>query len=192
MTTARLVLASSSPYRAAQLSQLGLSFDTYAPAIDEAAMAGETAPALALRLAEQKAVKVAERYPESWILAGDQTAACHGTRLGKPGNLENAKAQLLLMQGQTCYFYSAFCLSTPNQRYAKVVTTKVQMRPLSEETIDRYLAQEPAFDCAGSFKIEGLGIALFEAVRSDDPSALVGLPLIAVAEALRTCGWRLP
>lgn len=192
MNAARLVLASSSRYRAAQLSQLGLSFDTCSPAIDEASMPGESAPALALRLSEQKADAVAARYPEAWVLAGDQTAVCQDHILGKPGNLARARIQLQQIQGQICHFYSAFCLSTPGQRFTKVVTTEVQVRPISDETIERYLAKEPALDCAGSFKIEGLGISLFEAVRSDDPSALVGLPLISVAHALRACGWAIP
>lgn len=192
MNPVRLVLASSSRYRAAQLSQLGLAFDTCSPAVDEASFPGETAPALALRLAEQKAAAVANRFPDSWILAGDQTATCQNQLLTKPGTLANARRQLEHMQGQISEFYSAFCLRTPTGQHLQVVTTKVVMRPLELPIIDRYLAAERVLDCAGSFKVEGLGIALFESIQADDPSALVGLPLIAVAEAFRQFGWQLP
>lgn len=192
MSTTSLLLASGSPYRARQLRQLGLTFSTCSPSVDESALPGESASALALRLAENKAEAVSGPQTGTWVLAGDQSAECSGRLLGKPGNISAATEQLRWMQGKTCYFHSAFCLLTPTCRHSQVVVTEVRLRPLRDQEIARYLAAESVLDCAGSFKVEGLGIALFEYVRSDDPSALIGLPLIAVASALRQFGWPVP
>lgn len=187
---APLVLASSSPYRRAQLAALQLYFDCQSPSIDETPLAGETAYHCALRLAEAKARAVGRQRPTQWIIGADQTLEFDGEILGKPGSLDTACQQLSRLSGQAVIFHSALCLHHANlsQTLCRVVSTHVRYRTLSPRQIRAYLHKEPAFDCAGSFQCEGLGIALLEQVRSDDPSALIGLPLIALTSLLAQTG----
>lgn len=187
-----LILASSSKYRAAQLRQLGLTFEIASPNIDESPQIDEAPPALALRLAQAKAQAIAASSPTAWVLAGDQTAECKGRSLTKPGNVETATQQLQWMRGATSGFYSAFCLHTPEQSYSHITETVVRMRDLTDASIATYINADNPLDCAGSFKIEQRGISLFDWVRSDDPSALTGLPLIEVAKAFNRLGWTIP
>ena len=189
MTPFRLVLASGSRYRAAQLSQLGLTFETVRPDIDEQPLAGESPAGTARRLAEAKARAVGKRSPDAWVIGSDQTVDCAGLLLGKPGTDTRARAQLEQMSGQTALFHSGLCLLGPGGQCAtEVVPTEVRFRPLSPAEIATYIKKEQPLDCAGSFKVEGLGISLFDTIRSDDPSALIGLPLIALCRMLRQAG----
>lgn len=189
MTPIPLILASGSPYRAQQLSQLGLTFEIVRPNVNETPLPGEAPETLALRLAEAKARAVATQRPQAWVIGSDQTADCGGLLLGKPGNAERARHQLEQMSGKSVLFHSALCLLTtagPAKRIS--VTTTVQLRQLSPAEIASYIEKEQPLDCAGSFKVEGLGISLFDWIRSDDPSALIGLPLIALCQLLRQAG----
>ena len=189
MTPFRLVLASGSRYRAAQLSQLGLTFETARPDVDEQPLAGEAPADTARRLAEAKARVVSPRYPDAWVIGSDQTVDCAGLLLGKPGTEAKARQQLEQMSAKTARFHSGICLLGPaGQCTVDVVTTDVRFRSLSQAEIAAYIRKEQPLDCAGSFKVEGLGISLFDAIRSDDPSALIGLPLIALCRMLRTAG----
>ncbi|MCW2001997.1 nucleoside triphosphate pyrophosphatase [Xanthomonas campestris pv. raphani] len=189
----RLILASTSAYRRELLGRLHLDFDTARPEVDEHALPGETPQALATRLASEKARAVAVRFPDAWVIGSDQVADLDGQALGKPGTLEQARAQLTRMSGRTVRFQTAVSLIGPDGFAAHALDlTDVQVRTLQPQEIERYLAAEPALDCAGSFKCEGLGITLFDAIRSTDPTALVGLPLIAVARLLRQAGFSLP
>ncbi|NQD38899.1 septum formation protein Maf [Permianibacter sp. IMCC34836] len=189
MTPIPLILASGSPYRARQLSQLGLTFEIVRPDVDETPLAGEPPADLALRLAEDKARAVARNWPKAWVIGSDQTADCGGLLLGKPGSAERAQAQLEQMSCKTVLFHSALCLLAPDGQAERVnVTTTVQLRQLSPAEIAAYIKKEQPLDCAGSFKVEGLGISLFDWIRSDDPSALIGLPLIGLCRLLREAG----
>ncbi len=188
-----LVLASTSRYRRELLARLGLPFDVDRPEVDERPLPGESPVALAVRLAEAKALAVAARHPQAWVLGSDQVADRDGRPLGKPGDRDTALAQLLAASGQAVRFHTAFCLAGPDgRRLAGLDLTEVRFRDVARDEILRYLDAEQPYDCAGSFKCEGLGIVLFEAIQSRDPTALVGLPLIAVAAALREAGFRLP
>ncbi|WP_146910086.1 Maf family protein [Arenimonas daejeonensis] len=188
-----LILASTSRYRRELLGRLGLAFDTDRPEVDEAALHGETPAGLATRLAEAKARAVAVRHPGAWIIGSDQVADRDGQLLGKPGDRDAALAQLLAASGRSVRFHTAWCLLGPEgQRLAGQDLTEVRFRELERDGILRYLEIEQPYDCAGSFKCEGLGIVLFEAIHSQDPTALVGLPLIALSQALRVAGFRLP
>ncbi len=185
-----LVLASGSRYRAGQLSQLGLPFVTDRPDLDEAPLAGESPAATALRLSELKARAVASRHPNAWIIGSDQTVDCDSTLLGKPGTVERACAQLEHMSGKKVLFHSGLCLLAPTGQAALAdIQTEVRFRQLGRDEIAAYIRKEQPLDCAGSFKVEGLGISLFDAIRSDDPSALIGLPLIALCRMLRDAGF---
>ena len=189
MTPFRLVLASGSAYRARQLSQLGLMFETLRPDINESPLPGEAPVATAARLSEAKARAVAALAPAAWVIGSDQTADCDGQLLGKPGTVERACAQLEQMSGKTVLFHSGLCLLSPSgQAATAVVPTEARFRVLGTNEIAAYIRKEQPLDCAGSFKVEGLGISLFEAVQSDDPSALIGLPLIALSQMLREAG----
>lgn len=185
-----LILASSSPYRRELLSRLQLKFSCVRPDIDETPHSGETAPQLAERLARQKARTVAANHPGALVIGSDQVACLNGKILGKPGNQENARRQLLAASGQEVIFYTGLCLWNVDQGSGEscVETFTVQFRRLSERQIDRYLEREQPFDCAGSFKAEGLGIALFEKLSGDDPNTLVGLPLIQLVHLLEGAG----
>ncbi|CAA9353823.1 MAG: Maf-like protein YceF [uncultured Lysobacter sp.] len=189
----RLILASTSVYRRELLGRLRLPFDLERPETDETPLPGESPQALASRLAEAKALAVAMRAPDAWVLGSDQVAELDGCPLGKPGNFDVAVAQLASMSGKAVHFHTALCLMQAGGP-ARLVsdTTIVRFRALSSEEIARYLTAERPFDCAGSFKSEGLGICLFDAIESSDPTALVGLPLIATARLLRQAGFALP
>ncbi|WDM68594.1 Maf family protein [Xanthomonas cucurbitae] len=188
----RLILASTSVYRRDLLGRLQLEFSTARPEVDERARPGELPAALATRLAAEKATAVAAGAPDAWVIGADQVAALDGEALGKPGTLAGAQAQLGAMSGRVVRFHTAVSLVGPQGRWHALDLTEVQLRPLTPDDIARYLATEPALDCAGSFKCEGLGISLFDAIRSTDPTALVGLPLIALARLLRQAGFVLP
>jgi len=189
--TPELVLASGSPYRRQQLAQLQLSFTCVSPDIDEQPLTDEKADQTALRLAREKASAVAGgREHASLIIASDQTAHCDQTPLTKPGTPERAVAQLLQCSTKEVQFQTALVVlhTASGQKMETCIPTSVKFRPLSAQQIERYIARENPLDCAGSFKCEGLGIALFERIRSDDPSALVGLPLIALTHFLTQFG----
>ena len=189
-----LVLGSTSRYRRELLQRLGLPFDVDRPEVDESPLAGESPAALATRLAEAKARAVAERHPGAWVIGSDQVADLDGQPLGKPGGRQAAFAQLRAASGREVHFHTAFCLFSTAQPWphAGLDLTTVHFRTLGDEEIARYLDAEQPYDCAGSFKCEGLGITLFEAIDNRDPTALVGLPLIALSRALRAAGYALP
>jgi len=187
----QLVLASSSAYRKAQLQTLGLPFTCVKPDIDESRINNENAHAMALRLAEEKARAVAKKIPGSLIIGSDQTVAFGEQILGKPGSLDAAIKQLQLLRGQTVILYSAVALldTRDNSVQKQIIETTVRYRNLSDAQIVAYLERDKPFDCAGSCKSEALGIAILESVRSDDPTALVGLPLIALTTMLSKAGF---
>ncbi|MFC3659932.1 Maf family protein [Luteimonas notoginsengisoli] len=188
-----LVLASTSPYRRELLTRLRLPFDTQRPEVDETPLPGETPTLLVARLALAKAEAVAVGRPGDWVIGSDQVAELDGAPLGKPGNRERAIEQLAAMSGRAIAFRTAVALAGPGGRhFAALDTTTVRFRTLARDAIARYVDAEQPFDCAGSFKSEGLGIALFAAVESRDPTALVGLPLIETAGLLREAGFSLP
>jgi septum formation protein len=181
-----LILASTSPYRKELLSRLGLAFETVSPDTDEAALPGELPAVTALRLAEAKARAVAARYPAALIIGSDQVAHIGAETFGKPGNHENAVVQLRRLSGKTVDFVTGLCLfnSAAGISRSLNVTTRVRFRDLAEHTIEAYLRREQPYNCAGSAKSEGLGIALIARMECDDPTALVGLPLIALCDLL--------
>jgi septum formation protein len=185
-----LRLASTSRYRAELLARLRLPFTTGAPDLDESAQSGEGAAALTRRLARAKAQKLAAA--DTWVLGSDQAAECEGRLLGKPGSHARAVEQLRFAAGREVRFHTAVALLGADRCLEAADVTTVRFRALDDATIERYLAAEPAYDCAGSFKCEGLGITLFERIDSSDPTALVGLPLIATARLLREAGFVLP
>lgn len=184
----KLILASTSVYRRAALARLGLAFAAVAPEVDEAEVAEESPHRRARRLAAAKADAVAKAYPEAIVIGSDQVAALQGDVLHKPGTIQRAQAMLQRASGQKMHFFTAVCVRWGTRRYLHVDRTTCQFRALSSADIDAYLQAEPALDCAGAFKVEGLGISLFTAIRSRDPSALVGLPLIMTAHFLRELG----
>ena len=183
-----LILASGSRYRREMIERLQVPVLAIAPGIDESRTAGESPRALSIRLARQKAAHVARQYPDHWVLGSDQVAMLGDEALGKPGNIERARQQLGACSGSTVEFQTAMCLLGPTKRLEHLDTTRVRFRALSPTSIEDYLARESALDCAGSFKSEGFGITLTEAIESEDPSALIGLPLIALAGWLRSIG----
>lgn len=189
----RLILASTSAYRRELLARLRLPFDVARPGTDETPRPGESPRALALRLAEAKALAVAATEPDAWVLGSDQVAELDGRPLGKPGGPEAAAAQLASMSGREVVFHTGLCLVRAGDA-ARVDCdrTVVRFRTLGADEIARYLSIEQPFDCAGSFKSEGLGISLFDAIESVDPTALIGLPLIGTARLLRSAGFPLP
>ena len=185
-----LVLASSSAYRRELLTRLGLPFEWAAPDVDETRQAGEPPAALVRRLALAKARALAARFPRALVLGSDQVAVIDGQVLGKPGTAERAVAQLGAAAGRTVDFLTSVCLlDTASGDYRlEVVPCAVRFRRLSRTQIEAYVAREQPLDCAGSFKSEGLGIALFEALQTPDPTALVGLPLTSVTRLLAAAG----
>ena len=189
-----LVLASTSRYRRELLARLALPFETAAPDVDEIPRAGEAPRELALRLALEKAQAVAARKPQAIVIGSDQVADLHGQPLGKPGTHERAAAQLARMSGQTVLFHTAVAVVQASRGFAQssLATVTVRFRTLDAATIERYLLAEQPYDCAGSAKSEGLGIALLQAIESDDPTALIGLPLIRTAQLLHAAGLTLP
>ena len=189
-----LVLASGSPYRRELLERLRIAFTIDVPDVDERAAAGETPSATAARLSRTKAETVAKRHREAVVIGSDQVAECDGEAFGKPGTHEAAVVQLKALRGQEVRFHSGLCVIAPTTAVGpnldtRVVTTTVRFRTLDDGDIERYLRAETPYDCAGSAKAEGLGIALLERIDSDDPTALIGLPLIALVSMLRRIGF---
>ncbi|MFY0640808.1 Maf family protein [Bermanella sp. WJH001] len=187
---ARLVLGSSSPYRKALLEKLDLSFDCDSPDIDETPLKGEHPKDMVARLAKAKAQAIAERHPQSIIIASDQCATLDGQIIGKPGDFENAFAQLRNASGRTVTFYTSLCVfnAGTNQYQETVEPFYVYFRQLTDSEIENYLKKEEPYNCAGSFKSEGLGISLFERLEGNDPNTLIGLPLIQLIKMLDEFG----
>lgn len=189
-----LVLASTSPTRRELLGRLGLPFEVHAPQVDETALPGEAPTALALRLARAKAEAAAAQFPAHLIIGSDQVAVVGGRVLGKPGDRARAAEQLTLSSGRVMVFQTAVCLlsSITGQVATRLVPFDVELRRLSSADIERYLDREQPFGCAGSLRSEGLGVTLCQRMSGDDPTALLGLPLIALCELLRDQGVALP
>ena len=189
-----LVLGSTSRYRRELLSRLHVPFEVEAPLVDEAALLGETPEALARRLAEAKARAVAAKHPAAVVIGSDQVADLDGEPLGKPGDHDRAVAQLQRMSGRTVVFQTALSVVCLQSGFAQhdLAAVRVRFRTLERGEIERYLRLEQPYDCAGSAKSEGLGIALLEAIDSDDPTALVGLPLIRTCRMIRAAGLQVP
>jgi len=185
-----LVLASTSQYRKQLLARLTLDFQCFSPNIDETPRIGETFSATALRLAMDKAFAGRSSYPNAIIIGSDQVASCNGRRLDKPGSHDEARAQLLFASGQTALFQTAVCvLDASSARHEeRLVECRVTYRKLKDAEIEHYLLAEKPYDCAGSAKSEGLGIVLMQKVECNDPTALIGLPLIAVTDLLVSFG----
>lgn len=187
-----LILASGSRYRAELLRRLHPDFTIAIPDLDESPLQHESPAETATRLAYAKAEAVAGKFPGAWTIGSDQVADLNGEPIGKPGSRPAAETQLAHLSGQRVAFHTAVCLLADGRCHQKVVTTWVTYRTLTAETISRYLDREPAFDCAGSAKSEGLGIALIAEMSTPDPTALIGLPLIALTGLLADAGWKLP
>lgn len=191
---ARLVLASTSRYRRELLARLNIPFEIAAPNVDESSLAGEAPRALARRLAGTKARAVQSAWPDALIIGSDQVAVVGDTVLNKPGDFDHATLQLKLMRGKAVYFFTALCLlnARTGREQTILVPVTVHMRNFSDAQIERYLLAEEPYDCAGSARIEGLGITLVAKLEGDDPNALIGLPLIALCDMLREEGVNLP
>ncbi len=189
-TGTQIVLASSSPYRKQQLLTLGLNFVCAIPAIDESVLADESAITLATRLAAEKALAVAIQHPGAVIISADQTVAFGNRILGKPGTHDAAFHQLQMLRGNTATFHSAIAVLDTKTRHLQqqCIATEVTYRTLTDTEIMNYLQRDEPYDCAGSFKSESLGIAILASVQSSDPSALIGLPLIALTQMLAYAG----
>jgi septum formation protein len=189
-----LILGSSSRYRQGLLQRLGIPFDTESPEVDESALPGEKPVDLALRLARAKAHAVALRHPQSVVIGSDQVADLQGSALGKPGTHDRAVAQLAQMSGETVIFQTALCVMCLATGFEQtdVAAVRVVFRHLDADEIERYLIAERPYDCAGSAKSEGLGIALLDRIDNDDPTALIGLPLIRTCRMLRAAGLTIP
>ncbi len=186
----QIVLASTSKYRRELLARLGLPFEVAAPGVDEVALAHEAPQDTARRLAEAKARAVSASFPRAIVIGSDQVAVLEGTTLGKPGNYANALRQLRAMRAKEVVFHTALCLynAASGQAETRVVPYCVRFRNYSDAQIEHYLQLEQPYDCAGSARCEGLGIALIAEMRGDDPNALIGLPLIALTEMLAAQG----
>ena len=192
-TQRALVLGSTSRYRQELLQRLRIPFSVAVPDVDETPLAGEAPAALAIRLALAKARAVASAFPQAVVIGSDQVADLDGVPLGKPGTHERAVVQLHQMRGRTVIFQTAVavvCLASGFEQ-ASLAAVKVRFRPLSDAAIENYLQAEQPYDCAGSAKSEGLGIALLESIDSDDPTALIGLPLIRTCQLIEAAGIRL-
>ena len=189
-----LILASTSRYRRELLERLRLPFDVAAPQVDETPLPGEAPRALALRLALAKAQAVAKQRRGALVIGSDQVADLNGASLGKPGDHERAARQLRQMSGQTVIFQTAVAMvcADAGVEQVDVAPVRVRFRALHDAEIERYLRAEQPYDCAGSAKSEGLGISLLDAIDSDDPTALIGLPLIRTCRMLRAAGVKLP
>ncbi|NJD05233.1 MAG: septum formation inhibitor Maf [Methylococcaceae bacterium] len=188
----KLVLATGSRYRRQLLGKLELPFDSASPDIDESHRPGESPMALARRLASEKAMALANQFPDHLIIGSDQVAELNGRALGKPGTHSRATAQLRAASGNTMVFFTAVCVLDSRSTLSRsdVDRTVVYFRPLTDQQIERYVDREQPLDCAGSFKSEGLGIALFEKIDGEDPNALIGLPLIRLIRILEAFGCR--
>ena len=189
-----LILGSTSRYRRELLSRLQLPFETVSPEVDETPLPGETPLDLSLRLSRAKAQAVATLHPGAIVIGSDQVPELDGQPLSKPGTHERATEQLRQMSGRQMNFHTGVCVSCVETGFteASVVTVQVRFRQLNDAEIERYLRAEQPYDCAGSAKSEGLGIALLDAIVSDDPTALIGLPLIRTCQLLRAAGVVLP
>jgi septum formation protein len=185
---ASLILASSSPYRRALLERLRIPFSVDSPDIDETPQPNETPGQLALRLAIQKAQTVAQRHPGCIVIGADQAASLHGMPIGKPGSIQAARTQLQKLSGQRVVFHSAMAVVQADSIQSIDVPTTCVFRSLSEQAIDRYIQIDQPLDTAGSAKAECLGIALMQSMQSDDPTSIIGLPLIALTQMLARCG----
>jgi septum formation protein len=190
----RLLLASTSRYRRDLLTRLGVGFEAVAPGVPEDIMAGELPVDRARRLALSKAQAIADRNPDAVVIGSDQVAACQGRVLDKPGDAARAFSQLAFLSSQRAHFYTACAVlgARVPLPLTHVDTTTVNFRALSTAEIERYVARDEPYDCAGGFKAEALGITLFESMDNTDPTALIGLPLIWLAGALRGAGYLLP
>lgn len=190
----QIVLGSSSPFRKQLLQQILDEFETCSPDIDETPLPNETPEELVKRLAVKKAEAVAVTFPEALIIASDQVSVLDGNINGKPGNFENAVAQLKASSGKQVTFFTSLCLydAKTKQLLLDVVPFHVHFRQLSDEKIRRYVEKEAPFNCAGSFKSEGLGISLFEKLEGDDPNSLIGLPLIKLVGMFEQKGIQIP
>lgn len=189
----KLILASTSVYRRELLARLGLAFAVARPQVDETPAPGEAPQALAQRLASAKAGAIVAQHADAWVIGSDQVAELDAAPLGKGGDRDGAIAQLTAMSGRQVRFSTAVTLAHRGEPALHALdVTVVRFRTLSSAEIERYIDDEQPYDCAGSFKAEGLGIALFEAIESQDPTALIGLPLIATARLLRSAGFALP
>jgi len=186
----RLILASTSRYRRELLDRLGLLFDAVPPICDETPLPDESAADTASRLARLKAISLAGQYPDALIIGSDQVALLNGTQLGKPGNFERAFAQLQSMRGQTIVFHTALALhnAATGTTQEAIAPWRVTMRNYTDHEITRYLERETPYDCAGSAKTEGLGVAMIEQMEGSDPAAIIGLPMIALCHMLRAEG----
>ncbi|MGH8631848.1 MAG: Maf family nucleotide pyrophosphatase [Burkholderiales bacterium] len=193
-TGSPLVLASTSVYRRTLLARLMIPFTVFSPQVDESPALGEAAAATAARLALLKAQAAAQSFRAHLVVGSDQVAECDGVRMDKPLAHEVAVRQLRLLSGHSAVFHTAVTLleSASGRVQTEVVATRVRFRKVDDAQIERYLRKEPAYDCAGSAKSEGLGIALIEAMETTDPTALVGLPLIALSRMLRNEGVEVP
>jgi septum formation protein len=189
-----LILASTSPYRRLLLGRFGLPFEAVRPRVSEEHVPGESPSDRAMRLAMAKAEDVAERHPNAVVIGSDQVAAAGHKVLDKPGDAPTCRSQLATLSGTDARFHTACAVVAPagSVRLVHLDTTTVFFRSLSAKEIERYVEREKPFDCAGGFKAEALGIALFESIESKDPTALIGLPLIWLASALRRAGYALP
>ena len=194
MANTSIVLASSSRYRRELLQRLGLPFETWAPEVDETPLPSEPPRSTAVRLARLKAEAGARKFPKAWVIGSDQVADLDGRAIGKPGTFENARRQLRDVSGHAVFFHTALCVwnARMERKHERLVTTEVAFRRLSDTEIERYLEREHALDCAGSAKSEGLGVSLLTRMHGDDPTALVGLPLIALSAILRAEGFEVP
>ena len=190
----KIVLASSSPYRKALLERLCIPFDSTSPEVDESPLTGETPEQLVVRLACLKAGTVAKERPDALIIGSDQVAVLGDTVLGKPGTRANALKQLQTMRGNSVFFLTGLCLlnSATQNRQTDLVRYEVEFRDYNDAEIERYLDRDEPYNCAGSFKSEQLGITLMRRMQGEDPTALIGLPLIRLAEMLRQEGVLLP
>ena len=194
MTTRTLVLASTSPFRKQLLERLNIPFETFSPDVDETPLDGESPEDLVVRLSEAKARAGSAAFPDALIIGSDQVAVCGEDVLGKPGNHDKACEQLTRLAGQQVSFLTGLCLldTASGSLRLEMVPFHVHFRALGEAQIERYLRYEQPYNCAGSFKSEGLGISLFESMQGDDPNALVGLPLIRLVSWLNEAEVAIP
>ncbi len=189
-----LILASTSPYRKQLLERLQIPFSVQAPDVDESPFPNEKPEDLVLRLAREKAQDISTRHEDSVVIGSDQVAVFGGLVLGKPGTVSRATRQLKRFSGQTVHFLTAICVSCCDSNFTRttIVTSEVRFRILNDDEIKRYLEVDNPLDCAGGFKSEAAGSAILKYLRSDDPTAIIGLPLITVAELLRENGYNVP
>ena len=190
----KLILASSSAYRQGLLARVATEFECISPNIDESRHDNEQPKELAKRLARGKALTIANEHPHATVIGSDQVPSCNSRILGKPGNHQKAVEQLLAASGQTVTFLTAVCILDPvnRSRYEHIDKTTVRFRQFDRRLAESYLRHDQPYDCAGSFKIEGAGFVLFESVKTDDPTALIGLPMIWVSDVLLELGYLIP